>query len=114
MEWQAPSFQTTGQRAFLVLLAVSILSLLRRPRWRAALPMVVFTIAGLLAARNIAVASIVLVAGGAPSWAGIGSITGSQRGRHGALIVGSSEEHTSELQSLMRISYAVFCLKKKK
>src|SRR3546814_6261101 len=30
-------------------------------------------------------------------------------GRHGR-----SEEHTSELQSLMRISYAVFCLKKKK
>src|SRR3546814_57951 len=30
---------------------------------------------------------------------------------HGA---GRSEEHTSELQSLMRISYAVFCLKKKK
>src|SRR3546814_1175814 len=31
------------------------------------------------------------------------------RGRH----VDRSEEHTSELQSLMRISYAVFCLKKK-
>src|SRR3546814_3489729 len=31
--------------------------------------------------------------------------------RHGS---GRSEEHTSELQSLMRISYAVFCLKKKK
>src|SRR3546814_2352599 len=30
-------------------------------------------------------------------------------GRH----VGRSEEHTSELQSLMRTSYAVFCLKKK-
>src|SRR3546814_7536315 len=30
------------------------------------------------------------------------------------LIEGRSEEHTSELQSLMRISYAVFCLKKKK
>src|SRR3546814_8616797 len=29
------------------------------------------------------------------------------------LTVGRSEEHTSELQSLMRISYAVFCLKKK-
>src|SRR3546814_1997863 len=28
-------------------------------------------------------------------------------------IAGRSEEHTSELQSLMRISYAVFCLKKK-
>src|SRR3546814_7700843 len=35
----------------------------------------------------------------------------------GMLVVGlglRSEEHTSELQSLMRISYAVFCLKKKK
>src|SRR3546814_7306038 len=30
-----------------------------------------------------------------------------------ALIAARSEEHTSELQSLMRISYAVFCLKKK-
>src|SRR3546814_8080508 len=31
-----------------------------------------------------------------------------------ALFQDRSEEHTSELQSLMRISYAVFCLKKKK
>src|SRR3546814_1149807 len=30
------------------------------------------------------------------------------------LLATRSEEHTSELQSLMRISYAVFCLKKKK
>src|SRR3546814_7897051 len=30
------------------------------------------------------------------------------------LVFDRSEEHTSELQSLMRISYAVFCLKKKK
>src|SRR3546814_8519723 len=35
----------------------------------------------------------------------------SQRSIHARL---RSEEHTSELQSLMRISYAVFCLKKKK
>src|SRR3546814_9216419 len=34
-------------------------------------------------------------------------------GEGGAALV-RSEEHTSELQSLMRISYAVFCLKKKK
>src|SRR3546814_10736818 len=32
----------------------------------------------------------------------------------GAGVMRRSEEHTSELQSLMRISYAVFCLKKKK
>src|SRR3546814_9562799 len=30
------------------------------------------------------------------------------------IVLRRSEEHTSELQSLMRISYAVFCLKKKK
>src|SRR3546814_8696536 len=33
--------------------------------------------------------------------------------RRGEVALGRSEEHTSELQSLMRISYAVFCLKKK-
>src|SRR3546814_7674657 len=33
---------------------------------------------------------------------------------HCRLVAPRSEEHTSELQSLMRISYAVFCLKKKK
>src|SRR3546814_3026672 len=38
-----------------------------------------------------------------------GSRGGRGSHRHGA----RSEEHTSELQSLMRISYAVFCLKKK-
>src|SRR3546814_2082347 len=32
----------------------------------------------------------------------------------GPRLIRRSEEHTSELQSLMRISYAVFCLKKKK
>src|SRR3546814_4497224 len=42
----------------------------------------------------------------------------AERGRYLATIGNCtscrSEEHTSELQSLMRISYAVFCLKKKK
>src|SRR3546814_948410 len=35
-------------------------------------------------------------------------------GGHSSTCSTRSEEHTSELQSLMRISYAVFCLKKKK
>src|SRR3546814_8653648 len=39
--------------------------------------------------------------------------TGQLR-RHRETDANRSEEHTSELQSLMRISYAVFCLKKKK
>src|SRR3546814_9927890 len=42
------------------------------------------------------------------------SILAARIGGHISLIGVRSEEHTSELQSLMRISYAVFCLKKKK
>src|SRR3546814_1080991 len=38
---------------------------------------------------------------------------GAKFGINGATGKARSEEHTSELQSLMRISYAVFCLKKK-
>src|SRR3546814_2307268 len=38
----------------------------------------------------------------------------NSRSKRVALKVPRSEEHTSELQSLMRISYAVFCLKNKK
>src|SRR3546814_5728138 len=38
---------------------------------------------------------------------------GGAVGRGGGSAFARSEEHTSELQSLMRISYAVFCLKKK-
>src|SRR3546814_2870709 len=43
------------------------------------------------------------------------TITPQQRtlGPRGTIEFNRSEEHTSELQSLMRISYAVFCLKKK-
>src|SRR3546814_1005228 len=47
-----------------------------------------------------------------------GGVGGGQGGAHGVEVgrvtAARSEEHTSELQSLMRISYAVFCLKKKK
>src|SRR3546814_1067413 len=45
------------------------------------------------------------------------SMAGAHQMRNAGLAIAMlrrSEEHTSELQSLMRISYAVFCLKKKK
>src|SRR3546814_2309050 len=54
---------------------------------------------------------------------GVDAVEGEFGGRGTSAVCGSaferrehdrSEEHTSELQSLMRISYAVFCLKKKK
>src|SRR3546814_7894869 len=44
-----------------------------------------------------------------------GTLGGLSRAAADAVdLMDRSEEHTSELQSLMRISYAVFCLKKKK
>src|SRR3546814_5350600 len=46
--------------------------------------------------------------------ADIFTVQASLAGLPAISIPARSEEHTSELQSLMRISYAVFCLKKKK
>src|SRR3546814_3808814 len=51
-----------------------------------------------------------LAAGRAPDWLEPMPLAGDTPYR----LWKRSEEHTSELQSLMRISYAVFCLKKKK
>src|SRR3546814_5776042 len=44
---------------------------------------------------------------------GVQAIDGSGQGWRDRVHMNRSEEHTSELQSLMRISYAVFCLQKK-
>src|SRR3546814_7518668 len=49
----------------------------------------------------------------APGQRGLRHRPADRGGRRRALGCLRSEEHTSELQSLMRISYAVFCLKKK-
>src|SRR3546814_5748119 len=43
-----------------------------------------------------------------------GDVVGQRKEGEDQFLETRSEEHTSELQSLMRISYAVFCLKKKK
>src|SRR3546814_10534020 len=43
-----------------------------------------------------------------------GELAGNAAVAEGNRVVLRSEEHTSELQALMRLSYAVFCLKKKK
>src|SRR3546814_8915101 len=52
---------------------------------------------------------------GGPVWVVKAQIHAGGRGKGGGVkLARRSEEHTSELQSLMRISYAVFCLKKKK
>src|SRR3546814_4176022 len=70
-----------------------------------------------LACRNSAAVRFLSQAGGVQRGRG-GGVVPAGGARGGGLgdrrLLLRSEEHTSELQSLMRISYAVFCLKKKK
>src|SRR3546814_7887553 len=85
--------------------------------------LVVVTALGLTTATSYALSGHVdwlltalLIAGGVGG-AALGILLGRKLAAHKMLFeraFARSEEHTSELQSLMRISYAVFCLKKKK
>src|SRR3546814_3442823 len=84
------------------------------------LPIVLYNVPG-RTVTDIAVETIGKLAHAFPSIVGIKDATGAiarvsaQRAAAGPDFcqLSRSEEHTSELQSLMRISYAVFCLKKK-
>ncbi len=61
VEWQPASFTSLDQRLFLVLVAATILGLVRRPSWALALPTVVFVLAAVVAQRNIVMAVMILV-----------------------------------------------------
>lgn len=79
VEWASPSFADPWARLFFVQIAVAILVLVRRPSYRAAVPLVVFTGAALLAARNVPVAAIVFLPGMCLGLGGLGSLTGRER-----------------------------------
>src|SRR3546814_8777095 len=66
---------------------------------------------GDLLARSVPICAAVA---GAADARNLGEASPDQPTREVELFAMRSEAHTSELQSLMRISYAVFCLKKKK
>lgn len=71
IEWRAPTFDAFSQRLFLVQLALAIVWLVRRPTYRSGLVLAVFAVAALLGARNLSVASLVLLPGmsaAAPTW----------------------------------------------
>jgi hypothetical protein len=87
IEWQSPSFSSVWARLFLLQVVIGVLALVRRPSYRAAIPLVVFTAAALLGVRNIAVASIVLVPGTALGLSGLGSIRGDRRSPINAVAV---------------------------
>ena len=78
-EWQAPAFQDAGERIFLLQVIVAILAVVRRPRYRNALVVAVFLAAALLGARNVAVASLVLVPVLADAWPSVGSLRSATR-----------------------------------
>jgi hypothetical protein len=73
------SFSLAWTRLFLVEIVLAVVVLVRRPRYRAAISLVVFTAAALLGARNVAVASIVLVPGLARGLRGLGTLNGARR-----------------------------------
>lgn len=80
-EWASPSFRSPVEQLFLVLLLVLVVAATQRAGWRALLPSIVFFVTGLMAVRNLGVASVVIVALLAPALAdGFGSIDGSERG----------------------------------
>ncbi|MBA2283296.1 MAG: hypothetical protein H0W25_18970 [Acidimicrobiia bacterium] len=81
LEWQPPNFDDVGQWAFLVLVALAVVGVRRRPSWRATLPVVLFATMALVSARNIPVASVVLLPGLAHGLADLGSVSGKTRSR---------------------------------
>ncbi|MGQ0616452.1 MAG: hypothetical protein ACT4PW_05600 [Acidimicrobiia bacterium] len=81
VEWQAPRFTDPDERAFLVLIVLGVVALARRPAWRSALVLAVFIPAALLSARNIVVASLVLLPAVAPGLGGLGTVDGLERRR---------------------------------
>lgn len=85
-EWQAPRFASAGELAFLLLLAVAVVGLRRRPSWAAALPLVLFSVAALVGARNIPVAVVVLLPGTARALHGLGGMAAGLVGRQGRLV----------------------------
>ena len=88
IEWQSPDFSGGAGRVFLIQVVIAIALLVRVPRWRTAVPLVVFVAAALVASRNVAVGSIVLVPGMAVGARGLGSITGAVRSRATAVGLG--------------------------
>jgi hypothetical protein len=79
IEWQAPTFDDISQRAFILQLVVVIVAIARRPSFRSALVVGVFTAAALLGSRNLVVASLLMLPASAIGFADIGSLRTADR-----------------------------------
>lgn len=81
VEWQAPAFTSASERAFLLQVVVAIVLVARRPSYRGALVVAVFTAAALLGSRNVVVASLALLPTMALGLQGLGSVASEDRPR---------------------------------
>jgi hypothetical protein len=86
VEWQAPGFTDVTERAFLVQMVLAVVLLARRPSYRGALVIGVFTAAALLGSRNIVVASIVMLPSMAQGLKGIGTLDSRDRPGYARLV----------------------------
>ncbi len=91
VEWRPFQLQGLNAWVFAGLIVAFIVSIVHRVEWRSVVPALVFTLAALLAVRNIAVASVVLAAGAAPNLhMGFGQLRLSDRGMMPRLLGASS------------------------
>jgi hypothetical protein len=72
LEWQAPTFTSRDELAFLVVVAAAVLALRLAPSWHRALPLAGFLCAALLSSRNVQVAALVLLPGTAEGLRALG------------------------------------------
>jgi hypothetical protein len=79
IEWQAPAFTSASERAFLLQVMTAVVLLARRPAYRGALVVAVFTAAALLGSRNVVVASLALLPTMAVGLRGLGSLSSDDR-----------------------------------
>ncbi len=83
VEWQAPSFDSAAQWSFLLVIPLIAVAAKRGAQWRSLVPAICFAAGGFLAVRNLAVATIVVVALLAPAF---GDFYGTDNGSSVSLI----------------------------
>lgn len=87
-EWLAPDFDSIPELVFLAVLVAFVVVARSGAKWRLLLPGIVFAVSGLLAMRNVGVASMVLLVVMAPSCQFRGSLRGHEQGVTPRVLVG--------------------------
>jgi hypothetical protein len=105
IEWRAPTFESASQRMFVVQLVLAVVLVARRPSYRSALIVGVFSGAALLGARNLAVASLVMLPVMAHALADVGTLSSTARPR-AARVAGAAALAVIALLTVARLDQA--------